>query len=359
MSRSVVALAVGLVLAVGGRASAEGLGIGDPAPKLEVKEFVKGDPVKEIEKGKIYVVEFWATWCGPCIQSIPHVTELQKKNKDVVFIGVSVWERQPEKVKPFVEEMGEKMAYRVAMDDAAADNPSDGKMAKNWMSAAGRSGIPCAFIVNGEGKVAWIGHPMSMDKPLAEIVSGKWDIAKAAADYKAEQAAQAKMRALSAKLRAAQESNDPKAVLGVIDEVIKDDPALERQLATTRFTALCKVGDADKTLEYANRLVDETYKDNAQGLNHVSWTLVEKPGDKPDTRLMKVALRAAERADKLVEGKDGAIADTLAKAYYETGDAAKALEHQERAVQLAKGTPLAQDEGMKDRLELYKKAAKK
>ena len=66
--------------------------------------------------GKNYVVEFWATWCGPCKASIPHLTELQKKNPSVTFIGVSVWEPDQDKVKPFVEEMGDKMAYRVAID---------------------------------------------------------------------------------------------------------------------------------------------------------------------------------------------------------------------------------------------------
>ncbi len=52
------------------------LSVGDAAPKLAVKEFVKGDPIAQLEKGKTYVVEFWATWCGPCRTSIPHLTEL-------------------------------------------------------------------------------------------------------------------------------------------------------------------------------------------------------------------------------------------------------------------------------------------
>jgi thiol-disulfide isomerase/thioredoxin len=97
MNLKVWALATLLALGLAGLAAAEGLGVGDPAPKIEVKEFVKGDAVKDFEKGKIYVVEFWATWCGPCRVSIPHLTELQKKNKDVVFIGVSVWEQDPKK----------------------------------------------------------------------------------------------------------------------------------------------------------------------------------------------------------------------------------------------------------------------
>ena len=64
------------------------LGVGDPAPKLAVKSFVKGEPIKSLEPGKVYVVEFWATWCGPCRVTIPHLTELQKKHVDVVFVGV-------------------------------------------------------------------------------------------------------------------------------------------------------------------------------------------------------------------------------------------------------------------------------
>jgi len=359
MRRHVLALSVAAVLGLAGRSAAEGLGIGDPAPKLEVKEFVKGEPVKSFEKGKIYVVEFWATWCGPCRVSIPHLSELQKKHKDVVFIGVSVWERDQAKVKPFVEEMGDKMAYRVAVDDVGEGKGSDGKMAKNWMDAAEQDGIPSAFVVNGEGKVAWIGHPMEMDKPLDQVVAGKWDLTKAATEFKAVAARKAKMRELQGKIREALASKDSKKVIAVIDEAVKDDPEMEQNLGILKFRTLEQAGDAEKTLEYGTRLVDVVFKENAQGLNAVAWMTVENPPEKPDQKLLKLALRAAEKADKLAEGKDGAIADTLAKAHYENGDVAKALENQERALKLAKGTPLERDESMKERLELYKKKAAK
>jgi thiol-disulfide isomerase/thioredoxin len=356
----IVALTAAAVLGLAGRSMAEGLSVGDAAPSLSVKEFVKGDAVKEFEKGKLYVVEFWATWCGPCRTSIPHLTELQKKNKDVVFIGVSVWENKPDAVKPFVEEMGDKMAYRVAADVSAAgkpDGPGEGVMAKTWMQAAGQGGIPTAFIVNGDGKIAWIGHPMQMDKPLEQIVAGKWDLAVAAADFKKAQARQAKMAALMPKLRKAQA--DPKELLTVLDEAIKDDASMEEVFAGLKFQTLIKSGDTGAAADYGTKLIEGQYKDNQEGLNQLAWTLVEKPGDKPDPKLMKFALKAAERADKLAEGKSGAIADTLAKAQFENGDAAKAVETQERALKLAKGTPLEKDASMAERLEQYKKAAKK
>ncbi len=190
-----VALVLGI--AVPG-AMAQTLSIGDPAPKLDVKSFVKGEPVTAFEPGKTYVVEFWATWCGPCRTSIPHLTELQKKHPDVRFIGVSIWEQDQELVKPFVEKMGDKMAYRVAMDVVpAGGQANEGAMAKSWMKAAGQNGIPSAFIVGGEGKVYWMGHPMEMDEPLEKIASGSWDLKTAIAEHRRATEEQDKIKKLA------------------------------------------------------------------------------------------------------------------------------------------------------------------
>ena len=52
---------------------------GMAAPKLDVKEFIKGSAIDGFQAGQVYVVEFWATWCGPCIRAFPHLSELQKE----------------------------------------------------------------------------------------------------------------------------------------------------------------------------------------------------------------------------------------------------------------------------------------
>ena len=69
------------------------LKVGSAAPKLSVEKWMKGDQVKGLEAGKVYMVEFWATWCPPCLDSIPHLTELQKSHKELVVIGMASSEK--------------------------------------------------------------------------------------------------------------------------------------------------------------------------------------------------------------------------------------------------------------------------
>src|SRR5439155_17573524 len=92
-----------------------------------------------------------------------------------------VWENDTSKVEPFIKKMGEKMTYRVALDSGDGDK---GKMAETWMKAADQNGIPTAFVINKQGKIAWIGHPMNLKESLLEqVLDGTFDVAKAATAY--------------------------------------------------------------------------------------------------------------------------------------------------------------------------------
>jgi thiol-disulfide isomerase/thioredoxin len=343
-------LAAGIVLALATAAHAEGpLSIGDPAPKLKVKEFVKGEPVKALEKDNIYVVEFWATWCGPCKESIPHLTKLQKEFKDIVVIGVSVSEQDFDKVKPFVKEMGDKMDYRVAIDSVpAGKDAEDGAMNKTWMNAAEQEGIPTAFIVGKDGLIAWIGHPGEMDKPLGEIVAGKYDVKAAAVAYKAEKARAEKIRTIAEKL---EKVDDAKEMLTIVDEAIRGDAVLERWFGPNKFNALYHI-DTDKAADYGRRLIDGPIKSDPSQLTEVAWYVLSSW--QAEKNLVQLAVDAADKAVKLTDGKDPTVLDTLAYGYFRNGDTAKAIETEERALKLA-----PDKKHLKERLARFQKAQEK
>src|SRR6201988_1870124 len=109
------AILASVALASSAWAVADKLSVGDPAPPLSVSTWLQGSEVKNFEPGKVYVVEFWATWCGPCIVMMPHLAELQERyrGQGVVVVGYTAKDDNngAEKVAAFVTKRGPKLGY--------------------------------------------------------------------------------------------------------------------------------------------------------------------------------------------------------------------------------------------------------
>lgn len=335
------------------------LKVGSPAPVPEIEHWVKGETPKFFESGKVYVVEFWATWCGPCRSSMPHLTELQKSHPDVVIVGVS--DEKLEKVEPFINsaEWEAKTQYRIATDP-------DRSTHDQYMKAAGKGGIPTAFIVGKDGVIEWIGHPMGMDEPLDKIVTGKWNreeeakVAAAAAEK--ESAERQKMMALreeQKKLGAALQKGitggDWAEYKAQVDGLIAKSPErLAQSLSIQKFKVLLgDANEAETAYAWGTTLLG-TFKGNAQVLNDLAWFVVDDA--KVKERNLDFAMKAATAADDAAGHKDGSILDTLARVYWEKGDRAKAIEIQKQAVALSAGSPMEND--IKETLKRYEDAAK-
>jgi thiol-disulfide isomerase/thioredoxin len=104
--------------ATGGRRAIPQSLEGKPMPRLQVREWV-GEPADLDDlRGKVVVVDFWATWCGPCVRSIPHNVELVEKygDEDLVFIGVHDSNRGFDKAPALAERTG--INYPIGVDDA-------------------------------------------------------------------------------------------------------------------------------------------------------------------------------------------------------------------------------------------------
>lgn len=147
--------------------------VGDAAPPLRIREWIKGSPVTGFEPGKVYVIEFWASWCRPCIASMPHLSELARHYKDsVTFIAIEVYEMKgysAPRVRRFVDSMGRRMDFAVAKADSNF-------MEAQWFDSAGERGIPRTFVINDKGKLAWTGHPSLLAPVLSDIVHGDWRV---------------------------------------------------------------------------------------------------------------------------------------------------------------------------------------
>ena len=126
--------------------------IGKPF-NLEFTDAIKGYTVSTRNlKGKVLVIDFWATWCGPCVAEMPHMKELYAKYHDqgVEFIGVSLdWPEKRgglENVKKFVKE------NQVPWPQFYQGNGWESEFSQGW----GISAIPTIFLVNSTGNLCSI-----------------------------------------------------------------------------------------------------------------------------------------------------------------------------------------------------------
>ena len=321
------------------------LKVGDAAPPLSIGKWVKGEPVKSFDPGTAYVLECWATWCGPCIAAIPHVTELQKKfDGKLVVIGMNVFEQDEAKVAPFVEKMGDKMAYRVATDDKSK-NP-EGAMSQTWMAAAGRNSIPTSFVIDKAGKIAWIGHPMEMEPIIEAVIAGTYD-------PKAQAAKEDEKKAIIARIESAAKAEDVDAALAAIDELAKADPSMAKQLTFARFQFLLQAKRYDQAYAKEDALV-EAFAEQPAMLGQIAAIVTMAPG--LETRDLSFARRMADRAVTQTDRKEPALIDLLARVTFEQGDAAKAIEIEREAISAAGDNEKAKA-AFQANLEKYEKAA--
>lgn len=281
--KSMHAIAIGAVLwMIPALAFGAELRIGDPAPPLEVQKWVKGTPIDlaAAKDKQIVVMEFWATWCAPCIESIPHLTEMQKNYgpRGVAVVGMTAedGENTLTRVEEFVARQGPKMGYAIAFD-------KDHKTEQAYMEASGQQGIPTVFVIDKTGRVAWIGSPFGpLDDVVEQLVAGKYDIDRA--------------RKINDIERRINSTDDPDVVLAAADEWIAikaddfDPYAMKFQIY------LNYKNEKAKALEVA-RTVLTACGSNARALVSAAQVFALDPKNEELTALSLQAVDAALKLD--------------------------------------------------------------
>ena len=301
------------------------LSIGSKAPIPEISDFVRGEKPTFFEPGKVYVIEFWATWCPPCRQSMPHLTKLAEdmKSKGVVIVGIS--DEKVETVRTFLEkeEWKQKARYTLATDP-------DRSTHKAYMEASGQGGIPTAFIVK-EGVVQWIGHPMEMDAPLAKVVDGTWDSKTAKQTFEDAVAEEMKAMGRQNDMTKAIDSKDWDKAIAMIDAEIataKGEEALQSKVQKAQILLIAGRGDA------AYALCAELVKEDPNVRTYIATSVLRIP----DVADRRVDVAIGWLSD--VVTADGAtnpqVLAELAYAWSLKGDFTKAADFARRAMESAK-----------------------
>ena len=309
------------------------LSIGSKAPIPEISDFVRGEKPTFFEPGKVYVIEFWATWCPPCRQSMPHLTKLAEdmKSKGVVIVGVS--DEKVETVRTFLEkdEWKQKARYTLATDP-------DRSTHKAYMEASGQGGIPTAFIVK-EGVVQWIGHPMEMDAPLAKIVDGTWDPKTAKQTFEDAVAEEMKAMGRQNDMTKAIDSKDWDKAVALIDAEIAASTGEEAMQSKVQKAQILLVAGRS---EAAYALCAELIKEDPALRTFVATSVLRIP-DVADRRV-DLAITWLTDVTSAAGPANPQVLAELAYAWSLKGDFTKAADFMRRAIDAAKSIgPTAAD----------------
>lgn len=317
------------------------LHIGDAPPAFRYSKWIQGSPeFTRLDDNGVYVLEFWATWCGPCIQAMPHLSELSRKYAGrITFVGVDVWEnshdldnKKPQetylpKVVQFVK--GQRKLGRLTYNVVADNNAED--MGTNWLKAAGQEGIPCSFVIQ-KGKIAWIGHPYYLDSILKAVDAGTFDVEgmiKKANDQKKKRAEkEAQMAAGQQLYQGSIDAGEYAKALTLIDTAIARYPDFAYKYAGDRWNLLRAHYGDDSVIAYSEKLG----KDHFLSQMVVLFFMSDKNPESP--RLMDFAIQATKNLDP--QGKNYRVWNILSDFQAKAGHFKDAAASARTAAEVAK-----------------------
>ncbi|TWU33789.1 TlpA disulfide reductase family protein [Novipirellula artificiosorum] len=351
------------------------LTIGSVAPPLDIENWIHdGDGqfahVTDFKPNKVYVVEFWATWCPPCISAMPHVVEMQKTyaNRGVQIISVS--DEPTSTIDRFLkrdvpgmkvpnendEDDGEAEADDDEEDEEGDDDDEeamravtfdeltssycltsdpDGSTSNDYMRAAGRNGIPCAFIVGKDSHIDWIGHPMSMEEVLEQVVNDSWDRDAFGKEFIEQQKADLVSRDVAMAMRA----GDNDKALRIADKFLATSSggSAVNQMRMAKLQILSSDPSYSEPLQaFVSSLLDDESL-NAQTANMIGWTLYRQATEKgfDDATLLRRALERNQDNLRTAGPTKPYILDTVAHLQHALGETEAAIATQKEAVELA------------------------
>lgn len=337
------------------------LKIGDAAPALTAQAWVRGNPVARFEPGHVYVVDFWATWCGGCIMSFPHISGIAKKYESrVKFISVDSYEDLGQKkgkdpvaaVTAFLQTPeGKRLTFDVAVDGAADT------MFQAWVKPLRRGGFPTTFIIDQEGRIAWVDVNLDhLEWALDQVLARTWDRDKAAQVMKERDAVEDLMF-VSFRDGGQDHPKHVQAMLAAAEAFEKRFPDRKDAVAfykymacleldTAKLPALIEQMAADPLSRYINLWDVAILSLRKEGLPKATYIAVAK------------VLERCLKNDYLAPNTGGSVSviyRSLAAAHAKAGQPGKAVEAVSKAIAKAKEdkAPAEELDGLNKDLQAY------
>jgi thiol-disulfide isomerase/thioredoxin/plastocyanin len=292
---------------------------GEKAPHLGGGQWIQGEPIKTFETGRIYVLEFWSTWCAACIAPIDHLNKLAHRyENDATFIAIHIWPRDSAP-RPS-EFLKMRRAAKNSEYEFSIVEDVDGVLAEAWMDATQNGGLPTAMIIDRNSRLAWFGHSKDIDNPLKQIIEGTYDSTSAVGIMNRKILVGRMANESGEAIRA---GNYEKGMALMLEALRADPGTVVEWIPSTYGHLLHASKSKEVAASFVRKVLETKEGENADLIvGFAQMILVGQSSERCDLIL---ALELAEKADAITRSQDPDILSTLARVRARMNDLSGAM----------------------------------
>ncbi|HEX8314454.1 MAG TPA: TlpA disulfide reductase family protein [Flavisolibacter sp.] len=134
--------------------------IGTTISELKITDYLLNEPANKNFDGKFKVLEFWATWCKPCLKAVPHLNKLQRKFQDSNIVFLSITYEKPEQT--------EKVFSKVKFETIVVSDQTRTVHQALRVQYKGTMPLPRTVLMDDQNKIVWYGSPADLSEKMIE-----------------------------------------------------------------------------------------------------------------------------------------------------------------------------------------------